>query len=156
MDLSHPKGEGVNDGIEPELCTLRYTSVDEAVQRILGKGPGALLEKFNVEIAYRVVPVHPADRWLLGMRWREKLYMYIDTALPFGLRSVPKLFNAIADALEWPWILKGRGPTSSTTSMISSCLGPQKPPSVAIHYSELWRHEKGWGCRLQPTKQRAQ
>ena len=68
VTLLHPKGESVNDGIEPELCTLRYTSVDEAVQMILGKGPGALLAKFDVESAYRVVPVHPADRWLLGMQ----------------------------------------------------------------------------------------
>ena len=28
VDLSHPSGASVNDGIKPELCTLRYTSVD--------------------------------------------------------------------------------------------------------------------------------
>ena len=27
--------------------------------------------------------------------------MYIDTVLPFGLRSAPKIFNAVADAVEW-------------------------------------------------------
>ena len=27
--------------------------------------------------------------------------MFIDTVLPFGLRSAPKIFNAVADALEW-------------------------------------------------------
>ena len=27
--------------------------------------------------------------------------MYIDTALPFGLRSAPKIFNAVADGLTW-------------------------------------------------------
>ena len=27
--------------------------------------------------------------------------MYIDTALPFGLRSAPKSFSALADALAW-------------------------------------------------------
>ena len=26
---------------------------------------------------------------------------YVDTALTFGLRSAPKVFNAVADALEW-------------------------------------------------------
>ena len=26
---------------------------------------------------------------------------YMDTILPFGLRSVPKVFNAVADAQEW-------------------------------------------------------
>ena len=43
--------------------------------------------------------MHPDDRPLLGMRWRDKVY--IDSALPFGLRSAPKFFNAMADALQW-------------------------------------------------------
>ena len=33
------------------------------------------------------------------MTWENSLY--VDTVLPFGLRSAPKIFNAIADALEW-------------------------------------------------------
>ena len=33
------------------------------------------------------------------MRWQGSIY--IDTALPFGLRSAPKLFNAVADTVEW-------------------------------------------------------
>jgi hypothetical protein len=41
------------------------------------------------------VPVHPQDHILLGMQF------YVDTRLPFGLRSAPLLFSAAADALEW-------------------------------------------------------
>jgi hypothetical protein len=33
------------------------------------------------------------------MQWQGQ--MYVDAALPFGLRSAPKIFNAVADALEW-------------------------------------------------------
>ena len=58
------------------------------------------LAKFDIESAYRIVPVHPTDRLLLGMQWEGQLY-YIDTALPFGLRSAPKIFNAVADGLQW-------------------------------------------------------
>ena len=39
------------------------------------------------------------DRYLLGMRWNGSLY--VDVMLPFGLRSAPKIFTAVADALEW-------------------------------------------------------
>ena len=46
---------------------------------------------------YRNVPVHPDDRPLLGMCWENVIYL--DTALPFGLRSAPKLFTAVADGL---------------------------------------------------------
>ena len=60
----------------------------------------------------RSVPVHPMDRSLLGMRWEGALY--IDTALPFGLRSAPKIFNAVADAVEW--VARRQGyPRCSTT-----------------------------------------
>ena len=33
------------------------------------------------------------------MKWKEQYY--IDTVLPFGLRSAPKIFIALADALQW-------------------------------------------------------
>ena len=39
------------------------------------------------------------------MRWKQQLY--IDTCLPFGLRSAPKLFNVLADLLLW--ILEQQG-----------------------------------------------
>ena len=57
------------------------------------------MAKFDIESAYRLVAVYPDDRQLLGMRWQGQLFM--DTALPCGLRSSPKIFMAIADALEW-------------------------------------------------------
>ena len=33
------------------------------------------------------------------MIWEDSLF--IDTALPFGLQSAPKIFTALADAEEW-------------------------------------------------------
>ena len=99
VDLSHPRGASVNDGIERELCSMKYTSVDEAVRVVVALGPGTQMAKFDIESAYRLIPVHPDDRPMLGMKWKGKLY--IDSVLPFGLRSAPKIFNAMADALQW-------------------------------------------------------
>ena len=98
-DLSFPKGESVNDGIRTEVCAVSYTSVDDAVRCVRTLGRGALLAKFDIANAYRAVPVHPSDRLLLGMSWRGDTF--VDGALPFGLRSAPKLFTAVADALLW-------------------------------------------------------
>lgn len=42
---------------------------------------------------------HPSDRYLLGMVWRESVY--VDKALPIGLRSVPLILTAIVDKLQW-------------------------------------------------------
>ena len=55
--------------------------------------------KVDIKSAYRLVPVHPQDRPLQAMLWKDKLY--IDPMLPFGLRSAPKILNAVADALNW-------------------------------------------------------
>ena len=105
VDLSHPRGASVNGGVEPGLCSMNYTSVAVAVKRVLALGEGARLAKFDVEGAYRTVPVHPDDRWLLGMRWRDKLYL--DKVLPLGLRSAPNIYTAVADGLQW--ILRQEG-----------------------------------------------
>ena len=99
VDLSYPEGRSVNDGISPDLCSLQYVKVDDVVQQVLQLGPGALMAKLDVKSAYRIVPVHPQDRHLLGMQWKDGVY--VDAALPFGLRSAPKIFNALADAVEW-------------------------------------------------------
>ena len=108
LDLSHPNGHSVNDGISRSLCSLSYTKVDHTVRKILSSGQGTLLAKIDIENAFRNVPVHPHDRHLLGLVWDGKLY--IDTVLPFGLRSAPKIFNAIADGLQW--IAMERGVTN--------------------------------------------
>ena len=67
--------------------------MDEAVRNIL---KGTLLAKCDIKHAYRNVPMHPQDRLLLGMQFKGQLY--VDTTLPFGLRSAPKLFTVIAKA----------------------------------------------------------
>ena len=99
VDLSAPRGGSVNDGIRRECCTLSYLSVDDIVERILLLGPGAQLAKFDLKAAYRNIPVHPDDRHLLGLRWGNDTF--VDTVLPFGLRSAPILFSAVAEALAY-------------------------------------------------------
>ena len=99
VDMSSPEGNSVNDRIHEPLCSLSYVTVMDGSRGIASFGRGALMAKVDIRNVYRVVPVHPDDRWLMGMLWRKNLY--IDTALPFGLRSAPKLFTALADAIEW-------------------------------------------------------
>ena len=108
-DLSSPQGHSVYDGIDPALCSLSYTSVDDAAAEISAMGRGTLLAKLDIKNAYHIVPVHPEDRPLLGTKWQDKIF--IDAVLPFGLRSAPKIFNAIADALEWIFARSGIYPT---------------------------------------------
>jgi hypothetical protein len=91
----------VNEGIAPDLCSLSYItcSIDDAANIIVKLGSGTQLLKINIKSADGMVPIHPEDCHLLGMKWEEMVY--IDAALSFGLRSVTKIFTAVADAIEW-------------------------------------------------------
>ncbi len=62
VDLSAPEAHSVNDGIDRELSSVSYTSVEDVVRRVLELGEGARLAKADVRAAYRNVPVHPRDR----------------------------------------------------------------------------------------------
>ena len=104
-DLSFPPGSSVNDGISSALCSLSYISVDTVAAVITSLGQGTLLAKIDVQAAYRLIPVHPDNRPLLGIEWKGNVYC--DAMLPFGLRSAAKIFSAVADALEW--ILRRKG-----------------------------------------------
>ena len=105
VDLSSPRGSSVNDAIPKALCSVSYASVDQAVELAKVLGKGCLLAKLDLQEAYRAVPVHPADQGLLAVTWKGDTY--IDRALPFGLRSAPKVFSALTDAMIW--LLHKRG-----------------------------------------------
>ena len=61
----------------------------------------------DIKQAFRNIPVHPSDRGLLGMQLEGRVFL--DKVLPFGLRSAPLLFSAVADALAWIMRQKGAG-----------------------------------------------
>ena len=99
LHLSAPHGSSVNDGISKEDYSLHYASVDDAVKLLHSHGKGAIMAKVDLKAAFRMVPVCVADWDLLGMFWKG--FYYVDTCLPFGLRSAPCLFNRFAATLHW-------------------------------------------------------
>ena len=104
-DLSFPNGKSVNNGINPDTTTLSYLRIDKVANQVAQYGKNTMLAKFDIEEAYRLVPIHTDDKYLLGVQWEGMIY--VDTTLPFGLHSAPIIFTALADGLEW--ILHQRG-----------------------------------------------
>lgn len=96
MDLSHPPGRSINYGISKDPCPLTYTTVDKAVEQNRSLSKGALLAKIGIKSAFRLLPVQPADRHLLAMKWHD--YMYVDICLLFGLRLAQAI---LTDLLSW-------------------------------------------------------
>ena len=99
IDLSHPEGGCVNEGIQADLCSLVYCSIDNAVDVILDLGQGSLLAKMDLESAYR--NVRSTRRTNLCWEWYGRSRCTIDMVLPFGLRSASKIFTALANGLIW-------------------------------------------------------
>ena len=48
LNLSHPEHFSINDGIDPQLCSLAYPTVHDAVQQVLKLGRGTLLAKIDI------------------------------------------------------------------------------------------------------------
>ena len=117
VDLSHPEGHRVNDGIPKAHCSLTYVSVEQAAQSVLKLGRGALLAKVDIWNAYKNVPVHPDDRWLLGISWRGGTY----SLTPFSplARDLPPRFSIASPMLWNGWLGRTGSSTFSTISMIS-------------------------------------
>ena len=89
LDLSFPDGASVNHHVPQH--TLDYSDFkfqlptpDLLANRIIQLGQGCLLYKADLSRAYRQLRSDPRDWPLLGIRWADQVY--IDTAIPFGLR----------------------------------------------------------------------
>jgi len=97
--LSYPFGEGVNDYIDPDKCSVNYSSFDHAVQMVSDLGPGSLMGKMDIKSAFRLLPVHPDDFSLLGFRIGQ--YFFFDKCMPMGCAISCAIFEKFSTFLEW-------------------------------------------------------
>ena len=102
IDLSAPRNgpcPSVNSMIPLEHFSLYYVSIDDAIRLIKIAGQGAWLAKADITDAFKIMPIHPSQWSLFGVKW-EKMF-YFAVRLTFGCRSSPHIFNAISEALCW-------------------------------------------------------
>ena len=149
VDLSSPSGHSVNDGISKELASLTYVSVDDIVVEVGHRGRGTLLAKMDIKQAYRNIPVHPDDRPLLAMQWQGR--KFVDATLPFGLRSAPLIFTAVADALQW---VMGRDGTQWVAHYIDDfiTMGAPETDECASNFAVMHAACERLGLPAEPDK----
>ena len=75
MDLSFPSGKSVNNFILSDICSLHYPSVDDRVDLVLALGQYTQLVKIDLKSAYRILPIHPMDKQLLGIRSQGLIFL---------------------------------------------------------------------------------
>lgn len=120
--LSYPPGESVNDYIDPAICSVQYTSFDEAVHLVQDLGQGCKLFKADIKSAYRLIPIKPADFELLGFCYNGKFYF--DKALPFGASISCITFERFSRFLEFS--VKSNLTTAKLIHYLDDFLGGDK------------------------------
>ena len=150
LDLSYPLGHSVNDGIDKNEFPVTYSKVDDAIALIVKYGKSALMGKVDIKNAYRIVPIHPDDHYLLGMKWRNRYF--VDLALPFGLRSAPYIFNSLADLFHWIIVNNFLVPDLLHYLDDYFTLGPPASPVCAQSLHAIQNAANDIGISLAPEK----
>jgi FlaG/FlaF family flagellin (archaellin) len=65
----------VNDFIDKQFCTVRYSSVDEAVRMVHILEPDVFLAKADVKSAFRLLQIWPGDLDQLGFTFDGKFIL---------------------------------------------------------------------------------
>ena len=98
-NLSNPTDKSIDDHIPDELKTVHYSSIDYAIEIILNMGPNATMAKTDISNAIRIIPIHPHDHAILGIKFNG--CFYFDQRLPMGCASSCSIFGEFACALKW-------------------------------------------------------
>ena len=99
LHLSYPPGQSINDFILKDEYSVHCITTDNAIKAIKRFGKGAFLSKLDIQYAFRIIPVHPSQWHLLGMKWQGKFYF--DKVLSMGGRSSSFIFDSVSAAIEW-------------------------------------------------------
>ena len=74
-NLSAPQGKSINEFINPEICSVHYSSFDQAVSMVHKLGPNAQIAKMDISNAFRLLPIRPEDFALLDFKFLDKYYV---------------------------------------------------------------------------------
>ncbi len=89
----------VNSYIPDKFMKVQYIKFDEAVEICIPLGPDCYLGKTDIKSTFRLVPLHPSEYHLLGMKNKESYY--VDKCLPFGMASSCQIFKKVPTAVEF-------------------------------------------------------
>lgn len=98
-NLSFPTNHSINDFIDKEYCSVKYSSIDDAVKMIQNIGRNALLAKCDIKSAFRLLRLSPIEFDLNSFKFKNKYYF--DKCLPMGASISCALFESFSTALHW-------------------------------------------------------
>lgn len=79
--------------IPSEEFSLKYASVDLAIQAVINISTDAWLSKADISDAFKLLPIEPALWWWHNIKWKDSYYFA--TKLTFGSKSSLWLFRQV-------------------------------------------------------------
>jgi hypothetical protein len=118
-NLSHPyDGRSINANIPDSNKTVKYSTVGDAIQKLLKLPPSAYTAKTDISDAFRLLPISPSDYPKLGMKFQDKYYY--DRCLPQGCGSSCQIFETFSTAIHS--ILEAYAPDAVCIHMLDDFL----------------------------------
>lgn len=100
QDFSFPHNDPTNVSVNSEIniddFPCDWGLFDQVVGIVISAPPGTQAATFDVDSAYRNIPVHPLDRAHTVVMWEDAFY--VDLNVPFGATSSSGVFGRVADA----------------------------------------------------------
>ena len=80
--MSFPEHGSVNDFIDKEFCSVKYSTIDDAIKMIHKLGNNAKLAKCDIKFAFRLLRLSAGDFDLMGFTFENQ--DFLDKCLPMG------------------------------------------------------------------------
>ena len=81
--MSFPEHGSVNDFIDKELCSVKYSTIDDAIKMIHKLGKNAKLTKCDITFAFRLLRLSPGDFDLMEFKFQNQYFL--DKCLFMGI-----------------------------------------------------------------------
>ena len=92
--MPFPEHGSVNDFIDKEFCSAKYSTIDDAIKMSHKLGKNAKLAKWDIKSAFRLLSLSPGDFDLMEFKFENQYF--VDKCLSISC----SLFDKFSTALE--------------------------------------------------------
>ena len=116
-DLSYPYDTiSINSNNPWSEASVQYASIRDAIQHLQRLPSGSYMCKTDIANTYKIVPVHPSDYPILGLKFKG--HYHYQLTLPQGFASSCAIFGTFSTALQAIVEKHAPGATTPDTSTI--------------------------------------
>ena len=149
LNLSAPKGESVNDGIDADMFPTSMSSTTEWLRVLNKTGKGSLMAKVDWASAYKQLCVAQSDTDLQWFSWLGKSLK--ETSLVFGCKSSAGLFDRLAKLVLHIVVNKAGFPADQVCQYLDDCCAASASQEELDRYDKTFAQVAGLlGVELAP------